>query len=320
MAEETTVAQAIGNADGLLHVVEGYEPEALAFPSDLTEEEERLHFYFNDEILEVAEEYQKVLDEWDRAQGEVEKWNARQAAIFAEAREYGGNSEFRPIELNANVVAGYERSLADCEDRILRIMEGVRSQYYDRAINLTERREEIVSYAAVVRAEEQRIALEDSATTEEERLEHFRGFDPDIQAAHYEFNELDSIFVEYKLLRNGISINPSRIDWAGLVWFGVGLVVAEIVTAGIISIVGVIAAGARTIPVVARLSGRMAVAGERLRRRYNALLDSGKDLLARARLRSRGRPVPEGSNTGPQALLRHRAAKSRLCSAGACRL
>ncbi|RJE88239.1 hypothetical protein [Paracoccus onubensis] len=320
MANDQTIANAVGNAQGLMHVAEGREPSELEFRAELTAEEELLHFYFNDEILEVAEEYQSLIAERAEDQANIDNYNAGQQKIFEEARQFGADREYQPIPLAPRLLADYEEKLAGCEERVAQIIAQVRSQFHDRALNLTERREDIVDYVATISKHEERQDRYDAAETDEERQENWVGFDPDTQRTYYDFRELDRIHAEYELLKNGISINPTRIDWAGLVWFGVSLIVVEIVTAGLINVaVGAVGVGTRWVVSAAGKAGRIATAADRIRRRYNALSDRAKDFLERAYLRSRNREVPDYPNTGPQAVGSTGRRSSVPCLARACK-
>lgn len=274
-----TTASAQGNAAAQLYVLASAPPDENPFKNFLTNEEIERHAYFNDDILEHAEE----IDELEAAN---ESARRRWAGMNARQRDRNGG-----IPL---AIARREARIPELEDRILAELEEVRTEYRDLAEALHNGREDYVEHYANATA-----LTEQTGITREDARRYGLGPGPQGQMVYFESQmaAYEATYNDYKLIEQGFKYNTTREVLINLVWGAIAIIAVEIATAGIAKFVAIGAYAIRATAV-----GRAAIAagraGEALIARFMALTEATRrrvvDVVRRGRRSEPERPPRDG--------------------------
>lgn len=317
MAKDETIAEAEGNAAARLYTFVTEHPNETPFATEMTPEMIEKHRYFNDDILEIAERMEQKLAELENAREELARVEANIARLQGEGvvSRPGGNMQ-RALLSARDYVGRSEAAIAMYEDEIASEIEEVRSEYRTRAENLNSRAELFRSdYEALLRfreGERQRAqndidrvstAMHISRDEVARRVQPARMNDENhtIHVRQYE-----QLWGDYRLLQEGFSITTWREAAMNFVWGAAEIVALEIITGGLITAVGAVAATTRLAVAFKRgseaVNRTLARAGKtigdlaiKLAERYNKLLPSTQTKLDEifARIKA-GRPRPHG--------------------------
>lgn len=296
MAEETT-ASAEGNASAQLYVRVTSSPNETPFKTELTREEEDRHFYFNDDILELAERIDRLMAE----NADIQNLSISHIDEQIEAEQRNGTvrriSNLTTIRNDMiSIISGNERRILALEQRILDELQTVRDEYRTLAENLNDGRELYTQdYELNERYNERR--REELRRDNEDALQ--AGVDPaylknpetlrDDPNGPYtvHIDRYEKTYADYRFLEEGVAITTTREALMSFVWGGVTLIAVEIVTAGIAKYVAI---GARILSatrVGRAATGVAARATAIIMQRYNALSLAAKARLDRLRITRR---------------------------------
>lgn len=234
MAGET-IAEAEGNAAAIVHVIESTPPEENPFKTVLTREEEDLHFYFNDDILELSERLEQLILGHDELVQRYERLSER----ANDAMDIGDPQSVYEVQTSQNMLSmtvyqleENERQQAQLEQDIIAEIDEAQSEYRRLAENLNAGREDYVRH--YYRAQ---------AMMDEYGVSHrsvYPGPGPEGAAASaglYEINrkmsEYEQTHTFYKLLERGFNFTTTQEALESLAWGAIALVATEIATAGI---------------------------------------------------------------------------------------
>ncbi len=315
MANDNTIADAQGNAAAQIYTQIIESPDDTPFETQVTPEMIEKHKYYNDDILQIAEEMKKILERIEQDQEALAK--GEQSGLFNEAMR---GSILTGIDLN-------KRYLDVLEQKIKDEIEQVRTAYRRLAENLIDRAEMYRGdYDALGRFLDSELRR-----NMKERDDLIKsGADPEGVARANQARTEDgyhSFHVEqyavtwgdYRLLQEGFAITTTREALMNLVWGAAELIALEIITAGLATAVVAAATGtrigARVIKATARVSENIL---EQLVARYNKLPERVKtkldDIFDRIK-HGDDRPARD-DGTGGRGATRH--VDDVPCSAAAC--
>lgn len=317
MAKDETIAEAEGNAAARLYTFVTEGPNESPFETVMTPEMIEKHKYFNDDILEIAEQIERILVDIEDAEANIKKIDDVLAGRAAEESVPipPGQLEFIRPQL-VTLIQNREISLAELEEEIVHEIEEVRSEYLTRAENLNSRAEMFRSdYEALLQfreGERQRVqddidrvstAMHISREEAAGRVQPARMNDENhtIHVRQYE-----RTWGDYRLLEEGFAITTWREAAMNFVWGVAEIVAIEIITAGLATTVIAATAGTRLAVALNRASRGLETALARagkslddlvrlLAERYNKLLPRTQTKLDEifARIEA-GRPRPHG--------------------------
>lgn len=287
MAEEETAGIAEGNANAQLYTFAAAEPEVLPFPNVLTPEQEDRHFYFNDDILDIAEDIDLLLQEQSQLQDiDLPRVTRLIAEIEMPAGFYDRASLIAQRDSINQRISGIDSQIHGLEADILQELVIIRGEYEDKAYALEQRREAFTQDYEVhqnqiqgmqnAREIEMRVDPED-VYYNERRLENVNGS----RLVHIE--RYENTYADYRLLEEGFSITTLREVFSNLVWGAAILVVTEIVTGGVAKFVIIAGRSATTAVAATRIGGRLMNVGTAIAARYNALSYAARARLDRLR-------------------------------------
>ena len=315
MANDNTIADAQGNAAAQIYTQIIESPDDTPFETQVTPEMIEKHKYYNDDILQIAEEMKKILERIEQDQEALAK--GEQSGLFNEAMR---GSILTGIDLN-------KRYLDVLEQKIKDEIEQVRTEYRRLAENLNDRAEMYRGdYEALGRFLDSELRR-----NMKERDDLIKsGADPEGVARANQARTEDgyhSFHVEqyavtwgdYRLLQEGFAITTTREALMNLVWGAAELIALEIITAGLATAVVAAATGtrigARVIKATARVSENIL---KQLAARYNKLPERVKtkldDIFDRIK-HGDDRPARD-DGTGGRGATRH--VDDVPCSAAAC--
>ena len=289
MANDNTIADAQGNAAAQIYTQIIESPDDTPFETQVTPEMIEKHKYYNDDILQIAEEMKKILERIEQDQEALAK--GEQSGLFNEAMR---GSILTGIDLN-------KRYLDVLEQKIKDEIEQVRFLDSELRRNMKERDDLIKSGA-----DPEGVARANQARTED-------GY----HSFHVE--QYAVTWGDYRLLQEGFAITTTREALTNLVWGAAELIALEIITAGLATAVVAAATGtrigARVIKATARVSENIL---EQLVARYNKLPERVKtkldDIFDRIK-HGDDRPARD-DGTGGRGATRH--VDDVPCSAAAC--
>lgn len=312
MVDDRYEAAADANAQALLHVLEGQHPAETEFEHVLTLEQEHKHYYFNDDILLIAERIDDIVRTEDARRTslisqygypddtDLQPHNAT-AATSPDRRAMSGQGWSRWEQFRRDQET-WQQEIVEFEQQIEQILNEVRTEYRRLAEVLTSGREEYVESHEVVR---QRIEVEIPEATEVMR-EAYGELPEDFRAYVVPTNELydarnriysyERNFADYRMLQEGLSITIDDITVYDVVWWAALFIIGEIITLGTLHY---FVLGARAVSLT-RAGRAVTASAQRMMKRFNDLADRTKDILANIRRRRRGEEPLEASSTGPQ--------------------
>ncbi len=270
-----TTASAQGNAAAQLYVLASAPPDENPFKNWLTNEEIERHAYFNDDILEHAEE----IDDLERRLAvDQSTYNIRQPAwddsVSAQDRiayyTDPSNGSDGMDGARAQRIVGTLREISELEDLILAELDEVRSEYRMLAEALHNGREQYVEHYGNAAA-----LSEQSGITRERARRDGLGPGPQGQMVYLDsqMSAYEATYNDYKLIEQGFKYNTTREVLINLVWGAIAIIAVEIATAGIAKFVAIGAYALR-----ATAAGRAAMAagraGEALIARFMALTEA----------------------------------------------
>lgn len=328
MVDDTqTLAAAMANAVGVLNVMVSPDPERNTFKDELTADEFHLHQYFNDDILDIADE----MDEIERSEAEglqqmIQLYGARpdppgpRDGLRGDTPEQVytsgmAGSAWRNFDA---VSANNAERLAALEAQLDSVMDGVEADYQRLAnvLNDDGNREDYVAAVQTINAHEtelamaiERIQLNQAGPSDWDAVYghprqnwghpfSFNYFDapPTVRLATETVMQMNSAYVDYRLLEEGVSVRVDNITIGDVVKFGVMLVIGEIVSLGIAKFVR--AAGA-VVQIVRASRAATVIAA-----RFNALSGPVKrrlgDWFQRRRPNARTRRADDGGDVTGQ--------------------
>jgi len=128
---EVTTAAATGNARAQIYVAASAHSETNPFRLELTRAEEDLHFYFNDDILDIAEDYGQAV----ALRSRLEALNGPAANTFA-ASPMGGNGDISRQTREREIAHITNTVLPNLEEAMLAEIEEVTTEYINLAAAL----------------------------------------------------------------------------------------------------------------------------------------------------------------------------------------
>ena len=320
----STIAEAQGNAQAILLVFEGVGAEENPLKKHLTREEEDRHFYFNDDILELAEEIEEI----ERRRIAEDAGLGRLIESRDALMQYPDEA-IRVEQLNEQIEqrlvedTGRLREIAALEEQILDEIDEVRTEYRKLAENLNDGREAYLQDLRALRAHEERRRSE---AEDQRRVLEEAGADPEAiplpgpdanapQRVHTE--RYEATYRRYKLLEQGFAVYTTRETIEGLVYAALGAAAMEVATAGIAKFVRL----GRTLDwaaggIAASRAGRL---GARLIGRFNALLPRTRERLMRLMRRREVDRPPQYPRNGEEIRgTPGRSAVSSVCRNARC--
>lgn len=314
MARDETIAEAEGNAAARLYTFVTERPNETPFATEMTPEMIEKHKYFNDDILEIAEQMESKLAELEHARAELATVEANIARLEGEGVVSRRGGKIQQARLSAtDYVQRSEAAIAMYEDEIANEIEEVRSEYRTRAENLNSRAELFRSdYEALLRfreGERQRVQsdidmIASGGMNREEAARRVQPARMNDENHTIHVRQYERIWGDYRLLQEGFAITTWREAAMNFVWGAAEIVALEIITAGLATAVTASVAGTRLAVALKRgstaLNDTLARAGKSvgelvtlLAARYNKLLPRTKTKLEEifARIKA-GRPRP----------------------------
>jgi len=321
-----TTASAGGNAQASLYIMASAPPDQTPFKTHLTNEEIERHAYFNDDILEIAEEIDEItrrdearrvslISQYGYPSEEGMGPNADPTYANPDRRSMSGQGQSRWAEFRRQQQA-WEADIGELEDQILAELEEVRTEYRALAETLNNGRSEYVDHYL---AAQQLTA--DTGVTRETVSRYGSGPGPlgamashDAQMSSYEKTHTD-----YKLIEQGFKHTTVRETLANLVWGAIGMIAMEIATAGVAKFVAIGAAAVR-LTAVGRAAVAAGRAGQALIGRFMALAERTRTRVVNVVRRGRRSDPPAHPTDGPTVRGQPGQAARPRCATGACAL
>ncbi|SEW44167.1 hypothetical protein SAMN04488515_3164 [Cognatiyoonia koreensis] len=301
-----TTADAQGNASAQLYILASAPPDQTPFKDYLADHEIDRHFYFNDEILLLAERIDQLVGQDDAVEDRRRPNLERQLEIARADNNTALASHIEQILADLPAESNrFAREIASYEQQILAELDEVRAEYRQLAETLNDGRRAYVHHVGLLQYGSTRPAYSTGTDALGAPIGNSQMIAAQSMASNYE-----RVWTDYKLLEQGICYTTTREALTNFVWGAIAAIATEIATAGIAKFVRI----GRVLQWAAR--GR---AGQMLIGRYNALKDRTKDILdrlRRTRRSERPRDLPNdgttNTGTGPRAV-------TRTCATGACR-
>ena len=308
MQDGQTIADAQGNAAALIYTTITESPDDTPFETQMTPEMIETHKYYNDDILEIAEEMEQKLRELENAKAELATVEANIARFEAEGKKATRGGGMARARLSAtDYVKRSEAAIAMYEQEIEREIDQVRNEYRRLAENLNSRAEMYRGdYDGLRRFQDNE--LKNAMRMRQDLVD--AGVDPEGAARATQGRTEDgyhSFYVEqyavtwgdYRLLQEGFAITTTREALMSIFWGAAELIALEIITAGLATAVVAAATGTR---IGARLIRATASVGNdvlaRLVARYNKLPENVKAKLDDIFNRIKGRDERPANDTG----------------------
>lgn len=316
-----TTASAQGNASAQLYVMASAPPDDTPFKNWLTDDEIQKHAYFNDDILNIAEDIDEIEARLATTRNE---YNIREPAwddsvSAADRIAYytdGGNADDGMDDGRANRIVNDLRSISELEDDILAELDEVRSEYIALAANLNAGRVNYVNHYLQAQA----LTAQFPNVTRAEVQRSGIGPGPvGAMATHdAQMSSYEATYHDYKMIEEGFKHTTVRETLTALAWGAVALIVTEIATFGIAKFVTIGAAAIR-LTTVGRTLARAGDIGAALIARFMALTEATRrrvvNVVRRGRRNEPEYPGNGRTNTGQAG----QAARPR-CATGACAL
>lgn len=322
MADDETIAEAEGNAAARLYTFITEHPNETPFETEMTPEMIDKHKYFNDDILEIAENMERLLQDIATAEENIAKIDDVLAGRIPEDSVDLPKAELEAIRPQVvTLIENWNIEIAKYEREIENEIEEVRTEYRTRAENLNSRVGMFrMDYEALItfRQGELRRVQQDMdimlamGLTREQVAERIQPVRTEEENIRIHLGQYEDIWGDYRLLQEGFAITTWREAGMNFVWGVAEIVAIEIVTAGLATAVTTAAAGTRLAVAFKRASTKLddvlAKAGKSLddlvrllAERYNKLLPKTKEKLdeifARIKTRYKHPPKSDG-NTG----------------------
>lgn len=245
MPQDETIAGAEGNAAAQIYTTIIESADDTPFDTEMTPEMIENHKYYNDDILQIAEEIELKLKEIDILQQSLV--NARLSIEKVEAATERPISRSSPLawapgQIEAQIGAAEQRIL-QLEDKIEDEIDQVRNEYRRLAENLNSRAEMYrgdyeglrrFQDAELLQAWQQQQHLTENGVATETAQSLSQ---PRTEDGYYSFH-VDAYAVswgDYRLLQEGFAITTTREALMSIVWGAAELIALEIITAGLIT-------------------------------------------------------------------------------------
>lgn len=301
MADDETIAEAEGNAAARLYTFVTESPNETPFETEMTPEMIDKHKYFNDDILEIAEDMERILQDIELAESNIKKIDDITAGRLAEDAVEVPRAQLEFIRPQIiSLIENLNIELSEREIEIENEIEEVRSEYRTRAENLNSRADFFRhDYEMLLRFRNNELRrvqqdmdymIASGLTREEAEGRVSPALTEDVNNSSIHVGGYETIWGDYRLLQEGFAITTWREAGMNFVWGVAEIVALEIITAGLATGVSVAAAGTRLAVAFKRASTRLddvlAKAGKSLddlvrllADRYNKLLPKTKAKL-----------------------------------------